>query len=135
MFSRSLTLLACLVAFTGCESSGPPAKPEGVEVKGKALLPSGSPLSGGVLVLRPVAGLHGATAKVEKDGSFTLTDPAGTTSVVPGKYEVYVTFNDPADKALRSTVNSRYQSSEDGNSDLVVDIPTAQSDLVIKFKR
>ncbi|MDP1560566.1 MAG: hypothetical protein Q8M16_04130, partial [Pirellulaceae bacterium] len=61
---RSLFAVVLCLLIVGCGdgAAGPPEKPTGVAVSGKVLLPNGSPLSGGVLNLRPEAGLHGATA-------------------------------------------------------------------------
>lgn len=106
-----------------------------MEVSGKAFLANGSPLTGGMLVLRPVDGIHGASAKVQKDGAFSLVDPGGKHSVVPGKYQVYVLFNDPAEQALRSSVNDKYQNTEDGDSDVTVDIESKDDNLVIRLNR
>ncbi len=125
-------LLILLMA--GCTVS-PPAPPEGVEVSGKILLPNGSPLTGGTLVLRPEGGLHGATAQIQSDGSFTLMDTHGRKAVVPGKYQVFVRLGDATKASLRSQVNSRYQNTEDGDSDVVVDIQAATSNLTIQLKR
>jgi hypothetical protein len=127
-------ILLFLLVTTGCGTQSQP-KPDGVQVSGKVLLPNGSPLTGGTLVLRPEAGLYGATALIQKDGSFELVDPQGEKSVVPGKYLVYVRFNSPEQKALGVAVNPRYQNSEDGDSDIAVDIPAAQRDLIIRLKR
>jgi hypothetical protein len=130
---RRLAVLVVILA-AGCDA-GPHARPDGVEVGGKILLPSGSPLTGGTLVLRPVAGIHGASAQIGKDGSFELVDPQGNKSVVPGKYQVYVRFNSPDQKALQAMVSERYQNTEDGDSDVVVDIQESRNDLVIRLKR
>jgi hypothetical protein len=132
---RWFALLALIVS-AGCSGSGgPQAKPAGVAVRGKVLLPSGSPLAGGTLVLRPVAGLHGASAQIQKDGTFELASPDGSQTVVPGQYQVFVRFNNPDQKSLKTAVNARYQNSEDGDSDVVVDIQGAQDALVIRLKR
>lgn len=130
---RRCAVLALILA-TGC-GTGPAAKPDGVPVGGKVLLPGGSPLTGGTLVLRPVEGIHGASAQIGNDGSFELVDAVGKKSVVPGKYQVFVRFNTPEQKALRTGVNPRYQNSEDGDSDVVVDIPGPRNDLVIRLNR
>jgi hypothetical protein len=106
-----------------------------VAVSGKLLLANGSPVAAGTLVLRPVNGLHGATAPIGKDGSFTLTDSAGRPGVIPGQYLVYVRFPNPEDAAMRGTVPARYQSTEDADSDVTVDIPSATDKLLIKLKR
>jgi len=126
-------VLALLLA-TGCRP-GPLAKHEGVQVSGKVLLPGGSPLTGGTLVLRPVGGIHGASAQIGNDGSFELVDPQGNKSVAPGQYQVYVRVANPDQKAGRVAVNQRYQNTEDGDSDVVVDIQRSQSDLVIRLNQ
>lgn len=131
---RILGTAMITLALVGC-TVGPPVKPEGVEVRGKVLLPNGSPLTGGVLILRPVGGIHGASAQVQADGTFTLTDPAGKQAVVPGKYQVFVRFNDPSQKALSASINKKYQDSEDGDSDILVEIQEPKKDLIIRLKQ
>lgn len=106
--------MAIMILATGCSATPPPAKPDGVEVSGKVILPNGSPLTAGILMLRPEAGLYGVTAQIRKDGSFELVDSEGTKSVVPGEYRVFVRFNSTDQKPLQAMVNKRYQSSEDG---------------------
>lgn len=123
-----------LFLLLGC-SEPRPNIPNGVEVSGKVLLPNGSPVTGGTLILRPEQGIHGASAVLGADGSFRLQNQAGTQAIVPGKYRVYVRFNDPAHKNLAAAIHKRYQDTEDGDSDIVVDIQAAQSDLLIKMKR
>ena len=123
------------LVLAGCGRSGPPPKPEGVKVSGKVLLPNGSPLTGGMLTLRPESGLYGATAQIQSDGTFTLQD-SGSETVVPGKYQVFVRFTDPSHAALAAAVNDRYQeSSEDNASDVFVDFQEATEDLVIRLNR
>lgn len=130
-FSPALVLLALLVIGCGDGGSGPPPKPEGFKVSGKVLLPNGSPVTGGILNLRPETGLHGATATIGADGSFTLLE-SGTESVVAGKYFVYVRVTDDD---LAKKVPAKYQeSSEDVDSDVVVDITGDTSSLEIRLK-
>jgi hypothetical protein len=123
-----------LIAVVGCGDPAPNI-PAGVEVSGKVQLPSGSPVTGGVLTLRPVQGIHGASAPIQPDGSFTLQNQAGTKTIAPGKYKAFIRFNDPSHKALQAAIGQRYQNTEDGESDIEVDIQTAKNDLLIKFKR
>ena len=133
--SKWFALFIC-VSLVGCgSSSGPPPKPDGVAVSGKLLLSNGSPVTGGTLILRPVAGLHGATGQIQGDGSFTLSDSGNDQTVVPGKYQVFVRVNDASQKGLRAAIHRRYQDSEDGDSDIVVDIQQPNSNLVIKLNR
>jgi hypothetical protein len=133
---RLLTIASLFsLVLAGCGRSGPPPKPEGVKVSGKILLPNGSPLTGGMLTLRPESGLYGATARIQSDGTFTLQD-SGSETVVPGKYQVFVRFTDPTHAGLAAAVNNRYQqSSEDGTSDVLVEFQEATEDLVIRLNR
>lgn len=124
-----------LNALAGCGPGGPLPRPEGVQVSGKILQANGSPLAGGTLILRPDAGIYGATAMIQKDGSFTLSDTSGTPDIVAGRYQVFVSFPNPSDAALAKSVNNRYQESDDGDSDVFVDLRQATDELVIKLKR
>jgi hypothetical protein len=133
--SLTAVLMSALLVVIGCGGGGPPPRPEGVKVGGKVLLPNGSPLTGGTLILRPEAGLYGATAQIQPDGSFKLRDTSNTETVVQGKYQVFVAFPNPAHDNFRETVNRRYQESEDGDSDLIVEIQGPNDDLVIQFNR
>ncbi len=124
-----------LLALVGCGPGGPLPRPEGVQVSGKVLLPNGSPLASGTLILRPDAGIYGATAIIQDDGSFTLMDTSGTPDIVTGKYQVFVSFPNPSDASLATSVNKRYQESDDGDSDVFVDLQQPTKELVIKLKR
>ncbi len=129
---RLLIVLACLLFIScGDGATGPPEKPQGVAVKGKITLPNGSPLTTGMLILRPEEGLRGATAPIGSDGTFSLQE-SGTSEIVPGRYQVFVRINDPE---LAKSVPAKYlQNSEDIESDVVVDIQAATDNLVIKLK-
>lgn len=135
--ARNLALLsvaACLF-LPACGSNSVPAKPDGVQVSGKVLLANGSPLAGGTLVLRPVNGVYGATAQIRPDGSFTLED-AGADKIVEGSYQVFVRFGDSNQAELSKQVAARYQeSSEDVDSDVIVNIAGDTTDLAIKLKK
>lgn len=100
-------------------------------MSGKVQLAGGQPLQGGVLILRPENGVHGSTATIANDGSFTLGNQSGAKEVVPGKYQVYVRVNDAK---LQTKVPQKYQNSEDADSGLYVDIQDSKSDLVIVLK-
>lgn len=131
---RSLMVAMFCMMVVGCGDGavGPPQKPQGVSVTGKVLLPNGSPLTGGVLVLRPENGLHGATAQVGSDGSFSLQE-SGTSEIVPGRYQVFLRASDPE---LEKTIPAKYlENSEDIDSDVVVEIQAAIANLEIKLKR
>ncbi len=108
---------------------------EGVPVSGKVVLPNGSPLTGGMLVLRPETGLHGATAPIQADGQFALEN-GGRSAIAPGKYQVYLRFTDRNQANLRKSVAERYQqSSEDGDSQHFIEIQNETDDLVIQLKK
>lgn len=127
----SITL--CLL-ISGCGGGGPLQRPGGVEVSGQIQLPNGSALTGGTLTLRPEAGIHGATAIIASDGTFVLQDLAGNLNVVPGRYQVFVSFPNPRHAGLASAVNKRYQDSGDVDSNHFIDIDGATSELVIRLK-
>ncbi len=118
----------------GCGSAGTIKRPDGVEVRGQIQLPSGSPLGGGTLILRPESGIHGATAIIGDDGTFALQDLAGNLNVVPGRYQIFISFPNPRHAALASAVNKRYQDSGDIDSNHFIDIDTPTTELVIRVK-
>jgi hypothetical protein len=129
--ARVFAALLLFMSLAGCSQSPTPKLTDGVSVNGKVLLPNGSPLGGGTLVLR----LFGATAQVQSDGTFKLQN-SGADSIAPGQYQVFIRFTDPSHAKFKTAVNQRYQqSSDDGDSDVVVDIQSATEDLVIRLKR
>ena len=130
-----LFVAVLLISITGCWSSGIPSRPDGIEVQGTIQLPSGKPLTGGTLILRPDSGLYGATALIQPDGSFKLQETSGSQSIVPGKYQVFVSFPNPAHSQIASAVPKRYQQSEDGDSDVFVDLQAGVQSLEIRLKR
>lgn len=127
-------LTAALLITIGCAKKGPPPAPEGVAVSGKVLLPNNSPLNSGTVVLRPVSGLHGATGSIQSGGTFSLTDSTGRNAVVPGKYQVYIKLPPEIDEGIKKLINPKYLDAESGDSDIVVEITGATSDLTIKLK-
>lgn len=130
---RCLSVILFCMFLAGC-SSGPISTPERVSVSGKILLPNGNPLTGGTLVLRPESGLFGATGMIQPDGTFVLQD-SGKQDVVPGKYQVFVRFGDSELATFKSSVKEIYwQSSDDADSDVAVDIQGPTDDLVIQLK-
>ena len=130
--ASSFSILVCL-SLAACDSR--PDKPETVQVSGKLLLPTGAPVTGGTMVLRPENGAFGAIAKIQPDGSFTLED-AGKPGIVPGKYQVFVRFSDNDPVALQKAVHQRYQeSTDDGDSDVIIDIPQDNDYLEIRLNR
>lgn len=134
-FARFVITVGICLSLFGCGGSDAPKLIDGVNVSGKVLLPSGAPLGGGTLVLRPENGLFGATAQIQSDGAFKLQNSGGE-SIAPGQYQVFVRFSDPSHAKFQTAVNQRYQqNSDDGDSDLVIDIQGAIEDLVIRLKR
>lgn len=134
MIPRFLVALSICLTIAGCGGTDAPELTDGVSVSGKILLPSGSPLGGGTLVLRPENGLFGATAQIQPDGTIKLRN-SGSESIAPGRYQVFVRFSDPNHAKYKSAVNQRYQeSSDDGDSDVIVDIQSATEDLAIRLK-
>ena len=132
--SRSIGLVLLLALVIGCGEGAPLPRPEGVTVSGKVLLPNGSPVTGGTLVLKPDGGVFGATAEIQADGSFTLQD-TGNSDVVPGKYQVFLKFSNPAHDKAKAAVPTKYQgSTDDTDSDVIVDITGSTSDLTITLK-
>lgn len=129
-----ITFLFMLV-MAGCVGSGALPRPEGVKVSGKILQANGSPLPGGTLILRPDKGLYGATAIIQSDGSFALQDTSGNTETVTGKYQVFVSFPNPSHVTLSKSVAKRYQESDDGDSDVFVDIQQPTEELIIRLKK
>jgi hypothetical protein len=131
---RGFVLAGFFATLLGC-GDRPLPKPAGVSASGRIFLSSGAPLTGGVLVLRPVDGIHGVSSPIGNDGRFELVDSSGAKDVVPGKYRVYVMIPKPEQKSLNAAVPARYQSTEDGDSDVVVEIAGATNDLRIKLNR
>ncbi len=130
---RMIGLGLLILIIAGC-GDGPPKMTEGIRVAGKVLQPNGSPLLGGTLVLRPENGLFGATGQIQPDGTFNLQN-SGSDKIAPGQYQVFVRFSDPSLTKLQKTINQRYQqNSDDGDSDVIVDIQGATEDLVIRLK-
>ncbi|MEZ6139584.1 MAG: carboxypeptidase-like regulatory domain-containing protein [Zavarzinella sp.] len=129
-------ILICfvIVSLIGCGDKPSVSKEDGVEVSGKVFLANGQPLKGGTLILRPVGGVHGASGNIDASGNFTLSNQTGENKVVPGKYLAYVQFKTTEHKPLAKLLHVKYQSSEDGDSDVEVTIDSAKTDLVIKFK-
>lgn len=136
MISRTLlsSISLCLALLAGCDSGRPLPRPEGFKVSGKVLLPSGAPLEGGTLILRPEGGLYGATAVIQSDGAFTLQDTAENQDVVAGKYQVFVSFPNASHANLKKKVSRRYQESEDSDSDVFVEIKDSTDQLLIRLK-
>ena len=130
---RQTAVLLCLFVCIGC--GGPTKLTDGVTVKGKVLLPGGAALTGGSLILHPENGVFGAMAQIQPDGTFKLEN-AGKETIAKGRYQVFVRFSGADQSKFRTAVNQRYQqSTEDGESDVVVDIQESTDSLTIQLKR
>ncbi len=128
-----LVMLGLLSAI-GC-GSGTAAPPDGgVAVSDTVELFNGATLKGGKLYLKPLEGVHNATASIQQDGSFTLVDSFGRNAVLPGRYLVYVS-GDGASKSVAQSIPAKYRSVEEGDSDVEVTIDGPRSDLKIKLKK
>jgi hypothetical protein len=133
LYRASLLVLFLMAVVSGCGPAGSMERPEGLQVSGKITLPNGTPLGGGTLILRPEAGIYGATAIIQADGSFKLADTSGLQEVVPGRYQVFVSFPNPSHAALAKKVNRRYQESDDVDSDVSILIEKPTDSLMIKL--
>jgi hypothetical protein len=141
MSRRAAVLLIGLAVAAGCNRSGP-ALPDTVQAKGKVLLPSGQPLTGGRLEFKATAPPSiDAFADVQKDGSFVVQSFTQEGGAVPGNYVVVVSPFDyhtkdgnPRKIANASSIPSKYQ--EASTSDLKVSIERGQENaLTLQLKR
>ena len=132
---------ACLlcVAVVGCGT----AKPE-VDlvdaVRGKVLLPTGKPLKGGIVVLRPTAAIAGVaqpvTAEVDSDGSFVIEGGDADKKLAAGEYKVFVNLSsNPKHRSLQRQVPEKYQSIGDDDSDLIIDLAEQAEGFVLKMNK
>lgn len=112
---RFITIwFALSLLVTGCSSdpkSMPP--PDTMSVTGKALQPSGQPITGGRIRFSPVTGADGAEAyaDIKSDGTFTLQSFGGRDGAMPGTYKVALSgkamtgiapkFQDPETSTLK----------------------------------
>lgn len=109
-------------------------------VRGKVLLPTGKPLKGGRVVLRPTAALHGVagpvTAEVASDGSFAIEGSDSGKKLAAGEYKVFVNLSgNPRLRMLRRQVPEKYQSIDDDESDLIVDLAKQAEGFVLKMNK
>jgi hypothetical protein len=122
--------------FVGCGSTQPAVKGIG-KVEGKVLSPSGTPIAGGTLVLRPKGGIRRAvTAEISTNGSFVIEGATGNDSVLPGEYEVYIALDDsPQNQKLSRKIPLKYQRLSDEDSDLSVTLSDNGNELLVKLNR
>jgi hypothetical protein len=110
--------------------------PKVYPVKGKVLLASGKPVSGGVITFHPKT-TRGAEASGEigKDGSFQLTTIVKNDGAMPGSYTVSVNphFKDGRYTAApASPVPPKFGAP--GTSGLTVEVEAKDNDLKIELK-
>ncbi len=124
----SIWMFMAMMAGCGVNASSiePPAT---VVVSGKAVQPSGQPITGGRIRFTPVEGAAGAEAyaEIQADGTFTLQSFGGRDGAMPGKYKVSL-----SGKAM-SRIAPKFQGPE--SSTVIVEVTKTNKDLgVIKFQ-
>ncbi len=90
------TTFAATLALVGC-GEGPPSLDGSniatVPAKGKVMLASGKPLTGGIITLEPLpegGSTNQAVGEIKSDGSFELRSSASAAGAMPGKYRVKI---------------------------------------------
>jgi len=129
-------LMACLLA-TGC-GKGQASIAVVEAVHGKILLPTGRPLKGGRLVLRPTSELAGVakpiSVDINKDGTFDIQESNAKGGIAAGEYKVFVSLTgNPRLKGLRRQVPEKYQSIGDDETDLLLDLKEQTENIVLKM--
>lgn len=128
-------LIGLILVAAGCGRYKPPAPPSTVAVKGKILLPSGSPATGGRISFKPKnPALQTGISEIEKDGSFNATSFNKGDGLMPGEY---VAVLEPVSYKTGSAVSVRgippkYQSAS--SSDLVINVDKAEENLVLRMR-
>jgi hypothetical protein len=128
----------------GCGTSGsetPKEAKEVSEVRGKVLLPTGRPLKGGRLILRPFGGVKNATkvyADIDDDGTFTAKSDGAKQKIVASNYKVFISLSgDPKNRLLEKVVPEKYLDvrEEDYETDLFINLNEQTSDIVLKMTK
>src|SRR4051812_44776576 len=82
-----ICLASCLSALFGCQGSYSSAPT--YEVKGKVILPTGKPLSAGLVKFVSADGsLPEVSGEIQPDGAFAITTRNPGDGAAPGKYKV-----------------------------------------------
>ena len=87
----TIICLSLFLLVAGCSSGAKSiAPPETIVVTGKAVQPSGQPITGGRIRFFPAEGAAGAEAyaDIKSDGTFTLQSFGGRDGALPGTYKV-----------------------------------------------
>jgi hypothetical protein len=124
----------------GCGTSGSEALKEVSEVSGTILLPTGRPLKGGRLMLRPSSGVQGATrlsADVNEDGTFIIQPSDVKTKIIATNYKVFVGLNDPKFRILKKQVPEKYLDvrEDEFKTDLFINLDEQAGGIVLKMTK
>jgi len=134
-----LCLLSCVS--TGCGSSSLDGAKEVPEVNGTVLLPTGTPLKGGKILLRPCGGVRNArklSGDINTDGSFSIRSNDKDQMIVASEYKVFISLNtDPKHRGLKRIVPKKYQdvSEDDFETDLFVNLAEQADGIVLKMTK
>ena len=123
----------------GCGTSSPGVLKEVSEVSGTILLPTGRPLKGGTLMLRPFGGVRGVkrlSADINEDGTFIIR-PDEKTKIIATNYKVFVGLNDPKFRILKRQVPEKYLdiSEDEFETDLFMNLDEQASSVVLKMTK
>ena len=134
---RALLGVIGAVCVAGCGSkfnSTPP--PTVYPVKGKVVLASGEPVTGGFITFHPKTTLGAeASGEIGKDGSFQLTTIVKNDGALPGSYTVSVDpfFKDGRRSAVPvSGIPPKFGAPE--TSELTAEVEAKDNDLKIQLK-
>ena len=123
----------------GCGTSSSEALKEVSEVSGTILLPTGRPLKGGNLMLRPYGGVRGVkrlSAEINEDGTFIIR-PDEKTKIIATNYKVFVGLNDPKFRVLKKQVPEKYLdvSEDEFETDLFMNLAEQADGIVLKMTK
>ena len=134
-----LGLLGCLS--TGCGSPSLNNAKEVPEVSGIVLLPTGRPLKGGQLILRPCGGAGNArrlSGDINEDGTFTIRSNGEDQTIVAADYKVFISLNtDPKHRGLRRLVPEKYRDvrEDEFETDLFMNPEQQASGIMLKMTK
>ena len=139
LFPLMIGVMLCCIS-TGCGSAQLGNAPEVSEVNGTVLLPTGRPLKGGKLVLRPnggaVRGARAMSADINKDGTFSIRSSSEESKIVATEYKVFINVSsDPRLRSVRSQVPQKYQDIGEDETDLLVNLAEQSDILVLKMTK
>ena len=140
LFSAMLLgLLGCVS--TGCGSPGLTNAKEVPEVSGIVLLPTGRPLKGGQLILRPCGGAENArrlSGDINEDGTFIIRTSGEDQTIVAADYKVFISLNtDPKHRGLRRLVPEKYRDirEDEFETDLIMNPEQQTSGITLKMTK